>query len=191
VTKDLPEIALCKINGNKLTNIKILKSPGGEKNRCEKNWMPYCTNENINVIYEHSPMTIVKGIQNDTIEGQESQNSSNIIKLNTKSELKSFRGSAGPIKFEKGYLSIIHEVMFHDKKRVYINRFVYYNKHMIPEKMTYAFYFNFKSTEFVCGICMNHDEESVVLGLGTEDCLACLAIVPIDDINTALHPILC
>jgi hypothetical protein len=85
---------------------------------------------------------------------------------------ESFKGSAYPIPFDGGYLSIIHETVERDR-RYYIERFLWYSqepqKKIKPRKMSPPFYFVHKGIEFSCGMTMSFDGKTIIVGLGIED----------------------
>ena len=88
------------VNGRKLS----------QGNQCEKNWLPL--GDNKGYLYGHWPVTTVDA------------NGLNPTQVKVDLNLTGFRGSAAPIKFQGGYLYVVHEVATRGR-RTYLHRFVH------------------------------------------------------------------
>jgi hypothetical protein len=125
--------------------------------------MPISSNgDTFTAIQKHDPMTILKINKEGKFTKTETE-----INFN----LSQFRGSGGPIKYNEGYLGIIHEVYFVGPKglRRYYHRFVWYSKDFKVTKITIPFYFFNNGIEYVCGMEMSISGKSILLGLGVLD----------------------
>ena len=119
-------------DGGKLLFVKKLDIPGMQNNTCEKNWLPFVTDDNeIRFIYTHSPLTIYS-VDRETYECRL------VHKLIEKDfESYEFRGSAPPIKFNGGWLLTIHQVLY-STPRKYYHRFVWYDSEFKERKLVHC-----------------------------------------------------
>jgi hypothetical protein len=119
----------CK-NGN-YENLKVLKTP--MNNSCEKNWLPI---ENTNTfIYGWYPYTII-------------DNESNVLKvINTPPLFKLFRGSASPVRYNDGWICLVHFVEY-SKPRIYYHCFIKLDEQFIPQQLSLPFTFKSNSIEY-------------------------------------------
>jgi len=154
----LPKIGLCKLSGKwdssklsftgtgEITDIHLLNGP--DAGRCEKNWLPFSKDGKISLIYNYEPY-IVYDVESDfSIKPRYSS------RINM--DLSSLRGSACPIKFNDGYVAVVHHVVFNGSKRVYLHRLLFMNNEMVPEGLSVPFYLIEKGIEFVMG-CFYRD----------------------------------
>ena len=132
--------------------IKALKIPGSDNNTCEKNWLPFVTDDNkIRFIYSYSPLKIYE-IDKDTF---------NVTLVHTHEENKfkdyEFRGSSPPIRYLDGWLLTIHQVLY-STPRKYYHRLVWYNNNFTERKYGPLFYFEKIGIEYNLSICIHGDE---------------------------------
>ena len=81
-----------------------------------------------------------------------------------------FRGSAGPVEFEDGYLLLVHEVLQQsDFQRVYFHRFVYCDRDFRIKKVSKPFTFQHFGVEYCCGMTLDHTGSQLILSVGIED----------------------
>ena len=69
-----------------------------------------------------------------------------------KNHYKSLRGSSQLVKYGNKYVSIVHEVIFKNGKRIYQHRFVIYDKSLQMLELGQNFHFNQLQVEYVCGL---------------------------------------
>jgi hypothetical protein len=195
LTCDIPQIALIKI---KLTDTRavvvskeLLVGPDGEQS-CQKNWMPYISNGHLYIIYSHEPFTRLHYSTNKStaVTSKDSSFTGNVLDVSLRHSLpinlSTFRGSGSPIPYKDGYLAVIHEVLF-CPHRVYVHRFVMYDKMMTTIKaVTLPFYFFSKGIEYVCGFCMDHSGKNLLLSMGVNDAEAHLVKVSIETVEKML-----
>ena len=82
--------------------------------------------------------------------------------------LAELRGSAGPIQFEDGYITLVHEVNFKENnKRCYYHRIVYHDSDCIPTKMTDVFYLEIHGVQYASG--MNWFDGKIGISYTIED----------------------
>ncbi len=157
---------------------ELIPLAGPVKNRCEKNWLPFVLNDAIHIIYSHEPFTIYKP---DLLSGH----CEKIVETTSPFDCSSFRGSAGPIPFDEGYLTLVHEVAY-PGRRYYLHRFVYLDKNFQITKLSRPFYFKAIGIEYGSGMTLDHEEKNVIITVGIEDKEAYLAITPIEEIKESL-----
>lgn len=139
-----PQIVLGEIKNNKI--VKILSLSISDVLECEKNWLPFCVNNELLIIYKSSPFQIYKF---DFLE-----QSLSLFKKIDHFENKSidFRGSAPPIPYKDGFLFTVHQVAF-TKSRIYYHRFVYLSSDFETMKYSKCFYFKKAGIEYNLSIC--------------------------------------
>lgn len=102
---------------------------------CEKNWLPF----DDKYIYEFSPFTITDGKN---------------ICFTQDYPLKNARGSAGPVPYKNGYISIIHYAW---KYTYYFHRLVYHDANMKIISTSKPFIFEQLGIEFCIGAVIKDD----------------------------------
>ncbi len=190
----IPQISLSFL-GN-LTNIfkedkikvtKVTPLVTSSPFRCEKNWLPFILENNIHFVYLCDPMTI------KTVVFENEQPISVIDLINRKSifDFTSFRGSSCPISFnlnqDKGYLFVIHHVIFADNGRYYFHRFVWMNDAFFIKACSLLWYIDHKGIEFCKSICYGHNSEELLLGVGIEDKEVWIYPINIEQIKSMLN----
>lgn len=144
----------------------------------EKNWMPFTPTEQIKFLYSHDPVLVIGDKQN--------------VLVNTPSSIavENFRGGGQIIKFDNGYLSIVHEsIDMNYNLRHYVHRFVYYNSNMQIEYLSPRFKLNGARIEFAAGIAQMPNSDNIVLSYGINDCNSWLAVVEKQQISKILTKI--
>jgi hypothetical protein len=160
---------------------KLLLLNGPDPSRCEKNWLPFIKDETLYVIYSYSPFVIY---QLDIETGD------CILDLSYEPtyDFTQFRGSAGPIPFDDGYLVLIHEVTYtSDQSRCYLHRFVYLDHRFFVKKISKPFTFLHQGVEFCGSMTLNHEENQLILAIGIEDNKAYLCTVDLNTIHSYLY----
>ena len=184
LTCDIAQMTMCTMSNfpvdgkYQVVSKKLLIGPKGEQS-CEKNWMPLIQNNHLYLIYSHDPL----------IKLHYNENSSKGVDISDAVEmpchLDFLRGSGILLPFEDGFISAVHEVTFNDK-RIYLHRFITYDKKLVPKKLSLPFYFFDKDVEYVCSLCYEHGKKNLILGLGVGDSDAYLVRVSIDYVKSML-----
>lgn len=141
-----PVIVLGILEGETINIIKLC-----EPCKIEKNWMPFRVGETDFVLYSVYPLAI-KTLTNPIP-----------VNLHTASELKGYHGSTNGIKYNGGYLFIIH--VFSDRS---YHRWLYFD----PINKKYGFsnpftFHDYSYIEFTCSLVIYN--ESLFVGLGIND----------------------
>ena len=174
------QISLCKL-GDGIEHIIPLKGP--DPYRCEKNWLPFVSNEKFHVIYQYDPFMIYTP-------DPETGDSKCSYSYQPKNDFSSFRGSAGPISLDNGYLILVHEVAFLlDGQRVYMHRFLFLNRDWVVERISKPFIFKHTGVEYCCSMSFDHSGEKIILPIGIEDKEAFFCSVGISTIRAMLYPL--
>lgn len=179
------QISLCKLEDDTLYEDiyveKLTPLQGPDPYRCEKNWLPFVFQDQLRLIYSYSPFTLY---QPDPETGE----CKTVLSYESEYDFSSFRGSAGPIPFDDGYLMLVHEVtLFQNQSRCYLHRFLYLNKQFIVEKLSLPFIFKHQGVEYCCGMTTNHAESELILSIGIEDREAELCFVDLPTIRSLLR----
>lgn len=173
-----PQIALGKLPENCADSIPLTLLLGPDPLKIEKNWLPFVYDNAIHVIYSYHPLTIYKI---DPITGS----CQKVIEVDSIFDASSFRGSAGPIPFDDGYLVLVHEVLITDR-RSYFHRLIYLDSNFKITKMSPLFYFISSGIEFANGMTLDHCGNNLIITFGKEDREPYLAIIDIDYIRSYL-----
>lgn len=176
----VPQIVLCKLEQDGQVS-QFIPLIGPDLNRCEKNWLPFVKDQEIQLVYSSDPVVVFRpNLETGVCE--------KVFSYQPDSDFTRFRGSASPIEFDGGYLMLIHEVSFtDDESRVYLHRFVFLNDNMQIQKVSLPFTFTHLGVEFCCGMTWSHDENELVMTIGIEDRQAMLAFLSKEDVRKQLN----
>jgi glycosyltransferase involved in cell wall biosynthesis len=186
-THDAPQQVLCEVD---LTTGKFLRKVllnRGDATKTEKNWSVLPTSmvddklpSTISYIYNHNPMEIDKF---DLVTGKLLSSQVHTLPFVP----KEYRGSCAPIKVRSRWIGMVHEVIMIDNYRNYIHRWVEYDEVFALKRFSNSFNFLIRGFEYVNGMCLSHDSEHIVLGLGINDNQACLCLVQVDTVLESLY----
>ncbi|WP_448564751.1 glycosyltransferase [Trichothermofontia sp.] len=168
---------------------KVLILRGYEDEKHQKNWMPLIFKDELYLIYQMEPLTILKP-------NLETGHCDRVHESRIELNLGQYRGGSQLIEYEDGYLTLIHEMLWQNNRRYYFHRFVYL-KHQRPladcqypqlevAEISPLFYLKEKSVEYVCGLSMTPDRQSLLISFGVNDRDAYLATVPTRSLNQLL-----
>jgi hypothetical protein len=171
-----PQMVLVNFNKNLISN----KFVQNNLQEVEKNWLPYLDNQQLHIIYDWSPLTIIK------------HDGEKILQLQKYDFARAWRGSAPPIKHrhnaKNGYLCMIHEVYNENNQyRRYYQRWVF-----IDESITYISFsdpwkFTEAAVEFCLSILNDHDDDSnIICAYSKRDNESYLCNIEISDINHSM-----
>ena len=184
---------------------------GPDLTKCEKNWLPFEDGGSVSIIYGWSPLRVISpdlktGTCKDIACHETKHNDGSLY------DFSRFRGSTSPISFEMpipgaiedpkkkgkttqaGYLVVVHEVIFRHRnnrqfRRHYVHRFVWLDKSFQIKMFSRPFYFEKPETEYCCGLCHEHNRDSVLLTAGINDCRAVVFSVPNERVRSMLRHI--
>ena len=179
----MPKIGLYKL-GDSSSNSKqvfmeyFIPLEGPVPGLCEKNWLPFIKDEKIHVIYGYDPLTVYSiepetGCRTQVLQHEQTNNFSN------------FRGSAGPVPFDDGYLVVIHQVVF-DDGRHYFHRFLYLDEDYNIKSVSQPFTYKGSRVEYCCGMTIDHSGSTLIMTVGIEDREAILAFIDLASIRSLL-----
>ena len=182
----IPQISLCSIpeaTGETLSIDRLIPLDGPDPYRCEKNWLPFVEGGDLYFIYKYHPFTVYKpNLYTGSCE--------TIIQYEPTHDLSLFRGSAGPIPFDNGYLLLVHEYVNHaDSTRCYLHRFVYLDKHYMVKLVSKPFTFLHQGIEFCNSMTTDHTGKTLILALGIEDAKAYLCFTDLELVRSLLYPL--
>lgn len=168
-----------KIGSSTMENIHPLKSPYYEI--CEKNWIQLpdelCNGRSL-AIYGWGPLKIID-YTNDNVYPKTISEKHYCIYT------KKFRGGTNLIKFDNGYLTIVHEVNVVSSLRHYYHRFVYMEGDS-PETLTITkisslIKFIGSKIEYAMALILRDDH--IIVSLGVDDVKACIITINVSEIN--------
>lgn len=126
----------------------------------EKNWLPFMVNNELRILYETSPMTVLH-----LRSGGEC--ATDYMGANT--GLPVMRGSGSPIPWGENYLYTIHEQgAIHNEnplksKYFYFHRFIEMDPQYNILRISPLFIFREEGVEYTCGHCLSHDGKSLLI----------------------------
>jgi hypothetical protein len=187
-----PQISLVSLSKNSLDLYYFVENiqPMISSHSIEKNWLPFYIEKDLHIIYWYDPIVIRKiDTINDVLTGY-----TKVVSMNTNIiDTAKFRGSCGPLKFElngkDGYLVIVHEILFLEDGRVYTHRFIWLSTEFELKFLTEPWYFDHRGIEFCKGMTYSHEPNQIMIGVGIEDCKACLFSINIDTIKNMLSSV--
>ncbi len=162
-----------------IEDIVVLKGPNLEL--CEKNWLPFFQDGLLHVIYYYDPFVIYAV-------DEKNGKTTKCVEYRPSLDFSSFRGSAGPVPFDDGYLVVVHE-MFLNKKKFYFHRFLYLDREFNITKISLPFIYRHKGIEFCCGMTIDHSGSNLLMGVGIEDSEALIVTVDLDTVRSTLQPV--
>ena len=174
------EITLARIDPQEdgsycYSNWRVIQ-PQGVDLQHQKNWMPMVIGDDLRFIYSADPVRIIDD-QGATV----SLNASSIAS-------DSFRGGSQAIRFDDGWLAIIHESHnMPDNRRRYMHRFVKYSADHKLVAYTEAFHIYKLGIEFAAGIAVNPNTGALVVSFGLADKESWLASFSTDEVRQALR----
>ena len=175
----IPQISLCTLNEEQEVK-SLIPLQGPVSGQCEKNWLPFYKDGSLHVVYSFDPFTVYKVNEADGTCRKD-------FCYEPQYSFTSFRGSAGPIVFDGGYLIIVHEVSFTEQaERIYSHRFVFLDKEFVVTKVSRPFSFQHTGVEYCCGMTMDHDGKNILITCGIEDHSAFIGSVPVETVRSLL-----
>jgi hypothetical protein len=156
--------------------VSVMQGP--EPHRHEKNWMPLTPVTDCGFVYSMEPTVVIGDRQNIT------------TNITPSIAVENFRGGSQVIKFDQGYLAVIHEsVEMFDGLRNYVHRFVYLNDKFVLERISPRFKIAGRRIEFVSGIAYHPDSQDLVVSYGLSDRESWLLQLSHESVLRILKPI--
>lgn len=172
-----PQMCYCRYDSDTGAVISVLPMMVTTQLQCEKNWMPFIMNGCVHFIYYVDPLKIYK-LHEDTAEIELVKN----ISLSNL-DLSCFRGGAGLIPHQKGYLCTVHQV-YHSDPRKYFHRFLWFDNDFTTVKYSKVFYFEKPQIEFNLSIC--HSPMGLLVPYSINDNCSKIGILPYDILDEML-----
>jgi hypothetical protein len=161
----LDTMVLCRLMGDRVTRLDVLRSPSGAD--VEKNWMPLESDRQLAAIYNVNPFALVS-IDEGTPRLKCTRPYDNAT--------AEYRGSSQAIRYKEGMLCIVHRTIIIRWRRIYLHRFVWFDKSWNINLMSKEFFFERKGSEFCAGLANKGDR--YVISYGVRDVLARAIEVP-------------
>lgn len=183
--QSVAQISYCSLGkqtpGNPIYVEKLTPMKGPNPNRWEKNWLPFLVQNEIYSIYTYDPFVINKL----NIETGDSQI---VYQYDPIRDFSRFRGSAGPIPFDNGYLVMVHEAIYSHQLN-YLHRFLYLDKNFKVRSFSKPFTFSHLGIEFGSGMTVDHTGKQLIMTIGVEDHEAYFYFVDLDTVRNMLEPL--
>lgn len=156
---------------------------GPDPYRCEKNWLPFVYENQLRMVYQYDPFMIYAPDINTGV-------CKCVYSYMPEYDFSSFRGSAGPVAFNDGYLILVHEVaLLPDAQRVYMHRFLFLNRDWQITQTSKPFIFKHKGVEYCCSMTLDHSGNKLLLPIGLEDREALICFVDCKVVRSMLRPL--
>ncbi len=161
----------------RLTSWRVLRPEGPQRH--EKNWMPLVDGDRLRFIYLCDPTRIVD------------EQAGKIMETQPPIAAEQFRGGSQAIRFDGGYLALIHEVLWWSSpgRRSYQHRFVWFDKAGVLSSVSRAFYFEKKAVEFAAGLAWHPDGRQLLISFSTGDRESWIATVDAAEVRSQLHDV--
>lgn len=177
-----PEMVLLHFSSGHQVIEKVVRLRGCEDDKCQKNWMPFVHQNQVWLVYQCEPLTILQpNLETGRVEIVQKTEA-------TKWHLGNYRGGSAGVTYKDGFLFMIHEVVHKGKSRVYTHRFMYLrfseDESWTVDSISQPFYFHDKSVEFVTG--MTQVDDVLCIGVGVGDCQAWIHTLPMSDVDRYL-----
>jgi len=147
----------------------------------QKNWMPV-VDDRLRFLYSCGPAIVVDASAADGSFIVESGNDTGLA-------IEHWRGGGPLLRWEEGWLAVIHEAKDTSHGREYAHRFVALDADGIARAASDAFCFRKPGVEFAAGLAFNHDDSELVVSFGADDGEAWLATVPASAVRALLRPL--
>jgi SAM-dependent methyltransferase/tetratricopeptide (TPR) repeat protein len=157
---------------HRLANWRVLR-PNAPR-RHEKNWMPQVVGETLQFMYLCDPTHVIDE-QARTV----SETTPSIMGGD-------FRGGSQLIEFDGGWLTLIHEVIFRNGARVYLHRFVWFDKANSLKRVSRLFFLQKKGIEFAAGLAWHPDGNRLIASYGVGDGESWMATIDADEVRRIL-----
>lgn len=158
---------------------KVIPLRGYEDNRHQKNWLPFIHRDRIHILYSCDPTVILIP---DLVTGE----CKSIVK-DSDFNMNRFRGGTPGIRFNNGYLFIIHEVVMSGTHKTYTHRFIYMNTNLNITKFSMPFVLKDQTTEFISGLEMDVTNRYIIMCLGYQDKEAYIVKMKKKDVEDSLN----
>lgn len=170
------EMVLLRLDDSTITDVTLLR--GLEPRRHEKNWMPFCANEDLRFVYCSDPTIVLScdphsGVPRVVSQHQGPPGSSG------------FRGGSQGAAVGDGWLFVVHEALDGFAGRCYQHRFVLLAAGRIAA-FSAPFRFSGEEIEFCAGLAIRGSQLVVTFGVG--DHSAALGLLDITEALALLTP---
>ncbi|MBV8188761.1 MAG: tetratricopeptide repeat protein [Alphaproteobacteria bacterium] len=158
----------------RLTDWRVLRPEGPQVH--EKNWMPQVDADRLQFIYLCDPTRVVD------------DRGRTVSETNPAIAAGRFRGGSQLIRFDGGWLALVHEVLWRpsENRRFYQHRFVWFDQGNTMRKVSRPFFFNKKGVEFAAGLAWHPDERRLLISYSVADREAWIATVDAVEVKSAL-----
>ncbi|MDE3045275.1 MAG: hypothetical protein KGJ02_01330 [Verrucomicrobiota bacterium] len=179
------QISLCKLSDHRshptIQVERLIPLLGPDLYRCEKNWLPFLRDNQLQFIYSYEPLTILApNLETGECKAHLSQAS--------RFDFSRLKGSAAPISFDDGYLLLIHEIVHYpDHTRAYLHRFLYLDRQFQIKKISRPFVFLRQGIERCRSMTIDHSGTQLLLPISLEDREAHLCSISLEEVRSLLH----
>jgi hypothetical protein len=153
----IQSIVLAHIDSNfKITHLVPLRY---SNNLIQKNWLPVIYKNKLCFIYSYDPFVL---LHVDIYTGYCTE----VIKATFNVNLKTFRGSAGPVQIGSKQIVLVHEVGFDIKKtyaRTYYHRFLEFDENFHLLRISEPFYFDTLGIEFSLTLIYLQETDQILI----------------------------
>lgn len=160
----------------------LLPLKGPNDGRCEKKCLTVNKDGQLHIIYGFDPYIIYK------IDPATGKNGVVLFEKPTY-DFSHFRGSAGPIEFDHGYLLAVHEVVPYGDHIYHMHRFVQLDKDLKMTHVSLPFFFEQKGVEYCCGMTIDQSGENLIMAISVEDREAHLLTTDLKTVKELLRPL--
>lgn len=159
--------------------LEIFPLEGPVPQRIEKNWIPLIDdNDCLQMIYSYHPLVVYRPDLDTGLCYLTTQKTTPLY-------WSDFRGSAGTVSVDNGYLLLIHEYV-PSVPRNYLHRFLWLSKDWNTSRLSLPFTFLKVDVEFASGVCLSLDKQHLLITFGFRDSAAWLVKVTLESVMSQL-----
>jgi len=147
----------------------------------QKNWMPI-VDDRLRFLYSCGPAIIIDASAADGSFSVESGHDTGLA-------IDHWRGGGPLLRWNAGWLAVIHEAKDTTHGREYAHRFVALDADGIARAASDPFCFRKPGVEFAAGLAFNHEDSAVVVSFGANDSAAWVATIPVSAVRALLRPL--
>jgi GT2 family glycosyltransferase len=158
---------------HRLTDWRVLRPQGPQLH--QKNWMPRIISNSLQFIQLRDPTRVID------------ENGRVLAETIPPIAAENFRGSTQAIRFDHGWLALVHEVSERDKRRFYQHRFVWLDDENNLRRVSRPFFFIKNGVEFASGLASDHDGKGLLISFSANNGEAWIATVVAGDVRGLLE----
>ena len=161
----------------RLRDWRVLRPDGPRLH--QKNWMPQVSGNRLQFMYLCDPTRVVD------------DHGRTVTETAPAIAARQFRGGSQLMRFDGGWLALIHEVHWRpaERRRFYLHRFVWFDESNTLRRLSRPFIFNAKGIEFAAGLAWHPDGRRLLISYSAMDRESWIATVDATEVKASLDDV--